>query len=215
MHNFDDKVTYRYICPMDSTAKKIAARIEAARPRTIFFTEDFRDMGQAEAVKSALHRLVQRGIIHRLARGIYVKPAYFELINKEVVPSIEQIARAIARRDKVRMMPSGEYALNLLGLSTQVPVKIIYLTDGSPRTIQIAGRQIIFKRTSPRNLSYRGRISALAVQALKAIGRHHVTRQDKDIILKKLTGEDYHNLKHDIKIAPQWIAEILNQAIKK
>ena len=138
---------------MGNTEKKIKKIIEKAKPKKIFFTEDFRLLGTPVSVKTALHRLVKKKILHRLGRGIYTKPEYSKFMGKEVLPSLEEIAFAIAKRDKVRIIPTGSYALHVLGLSTQIPMNIVYLTDGTPRRIKIGNSDILFRRASPRNFS--------------------------------------------------------------
>ena len=120
---------------------------------------------------------------------------------------------AIAKRDKARILPTGSYALHMLGLTTQIPLKLVYLTDGSPRKITIGKRTIQFKKTTPKNLSLKGSISKLVVQALKEIGKGKMTNDELDKIVSILKKEDSKKLKHDIALAPQWIAEILAKAI--
>jgi len=198
---------------MANTEKEIKKRIEKAKPKTIFFTEDFRFLGTPVSVKTALHRLVKKKVLHRLGRGIYTKPEYSKLMGKEILPSLEEIAAAIAKRDKARIIPTGSYALNVLGLSTQIPLKIVYLTDGTPRRIKIGNSDILFRRSSPKNFSYQGEISTLAIQALKEIGQGNLTAEEEDKLIRILKTEDYNNLKHDIAIAPQWISEILAKAL--
>ncbi len=200
---------------MKNTEKKIADKITNAGKDSIFFTEDFRDYGTAESVKVALHRLVKRNILSSLARGIYAKPEYSKLLNMEVLPGVEKVAKAIARRDKARIIPTGSYALHALGLSTQVPMKIVYLTDATARKIKIRNTEIVFKRTTAKNLSYKSELCMLAVQALKEIGKNQLTEKEKHKVIELLKQEQYKKLKHDIAIAPQWIAEIMVKALPK
>lgn len=179
----------------------------------IFFSEDFKLLNSAGAVKVALHRLVNRGDIKRLARGIFTKPKYNKLVG-EMLPTTETIAQAIAKRDRARILPTGSYAMYVLGLTTQIPLKLVYITDGSPRTIKIGKRTIQFKKTTPKNLALKGEISKLVVQALKEIGNSKVTRDEFDKIKDLLKKEDRKILQHDIALVPQWIAEIMNSSLK-
>lgn len=195
------------------SVEQIIIRLKKQKPLAILFTEDFRDMGTSSAVKVALHRAEKKGHIIRLGKGIYTKPKYSDMLEREVLPSAADVAQAIARRDKCTIVPTGVYAQYALGMSTQMPLNVVYLTDGSPRTIKLSVGSIKFKRTSPRNLSYTGKISSLVVQALRDITAVHVTDEDKHHVVKKLKDEDYHTLKHDIAIAPQWIAEIMALAL--
>jgi len=169
--------------------------------------------GTVGAVKVALHRLAKAKKIHRLARGIYAKPKFSKLLNQDVLPGAEEVAIAIAKRDKARLLPTGAFAQNALGLSDQVPLRIVYLTDGSPRTIKIGNRTIQFKKTTPKNLALKGKVSKLVVQALKDIGKDKATPQELEKIQNLLSKEDKQDLKHDIALAPQWIAEIMAKAL--
>jgi len=196
-----------------STNEKIERKIKKLKAGSILFSEDFRSLGSAGAIKVALHRLRKKGIIQQIAKGIYAKTKYSKLLKQNVLPTTEEVAKAIAKRDKARIIPTGAYAQNILGLSTQVPLKLVYYTDGSPRTIKIGNRTIVFKKTTPKNLALKGKISKLVVQALKDIGKDKATRQELEKIHKLLKQEDKSDLKYDISIAPQWIAELMAKAL--
>jgi len=196
-----------------STEDKIEKKIKRLKQGAIVFTEDFQEYGSPGAVKVALHRINKKGILVSLARGIYAKPKFSKLLNKEVLPGAEEIAKAIAKRDKAKIIPTGVFALNALGLSTQLPLKLVYLTDGSPRKIKIGNQTIYFKKTTPKNLALKGNISKLVVQALKEIGKNIATTQELKKIQNLLLKEDKQDLKHDIAIAPQWIAELMAKAL--
>ena len=198
---------------MLSTEDKIERKIKALKSGTIVFIEDFQEYGNPGAVKVALHRLVKKGILASIARGIYAKPMFSKLLNKDIMPSAEEVAIAIAKRDRARILPTGAYAQNALGLSTQVPLRIVYLTDGSPRKIKIGKRTIQFKKTTPKNLALKGKISKLVVQALKEIGKGKATPHELEKIQHLLLKEDKQDLKHDIALAPQWIAEIMAKTL--
>ena len=200
---------------MENTEKQIIDRIDKAEAQTIFFTEDFRELGTPEAVKVALHRIVKRNILHRLSRGVYAKPEYSKLLNLEIKPGIETIAKAIALRDRAKIIPTGSYALNALGLSTQVQMNFVYLTDGEPRKIKVGKAILKFKRTTPKNLSYKNELCMLVVQAFKEIGNGLVTEAEKEKVITLLKKVEYEELKHDIAIAPQWIAEIMAKALPR
>ncbi|MFK7808178.1 MAG: DUF6088 family protein [Saprospiraceae bacterium] len=186
--------------------------INKRKTGSILFSEDFQELNNSGAVKVALHRLVKRGDLKRLARGIFTKPKYSELVG-DILPTTEAIAVAIAKRDKARILATGSYAMHVLGLTTQIPLKLVYLTDGSPRKITIGKRTIQFKKTSPKNLALKGDISKLVVQALKEIGKDQATKNEINKIQNLLKKEDRKTLKHDITLAPQWIAEIMTKAI--
>ena len=151
-------------------------------------------------------------MIVRVAQGIYVRPKISKLIGA-LVPSAEEVAEAIAKRDRIRTVPTGSYALNALGLSTQVPMNIVLLTDGSPREIRVGKRKIKFKKTTPKNLLAKGKISRLVIQALKEIGNGKVTAQEENKIIELLKKEEVKDLKHDITLAPVWVQKIMIKAL--
>jgi hypothetical protein len=151
-------------------------------------------------------------MISRVSQGVYVRPKESRLIGK-LTPSAEDVAEAIAKRDSIRTIPTGSYALNALGLSTQVPMNIVMLTDGSPRVIKVGKRTIKFKKTTPKNLMATGKISRLVIQALKEIGKGKVTIELEGKILKLLKKEDENFLKQDISLAPVWIQKIMKKAL--
>ena len=190
----------------------ILTKFKKAKRGSLFFTEDFLRFGNSKAIAKALERLVKKGDISRVARGIYARLEKDPILGP-VKPGAEAIAKAIAKRDKARIVPTGVMALNALGLSTQVPMNIVYLTDGAARNINLGKRKVKFKKVSPRNLSAIGNISRLVIQALKEIGKDNITESEKQIILKHLKNEDKYRLEHDIRLAPEWIREIMRQAL--
>jgi hypothetical protein len=168
--------------------------------------------GTSKTIAKALERLVEKQEITRVARGIYARLQTHPELGL-LYPSTEAMAQAIAKRDKARIIPTGSMALNALGLSTQVPMKIVLLTDGSPREIKVGKRTIKFKKTTPKNLSAKGEISKLVIQALKEIGLNNQTPTEEARIIELLKKEDTKNLIHDIKIAPVWIEKIMQKAL--
>jgi hypothetical protein len=195
-----------------SIEDKILAKIKALPEGALLLPADFSDLGSSEAVRLSLFRLKKEGAIVRVAQGIYVRPKISKLIGP-LTPSAEEVAEAIAKRDRIRTVPTGSYALNALGLSTQVPMNIVLLTDGSPREIKIGKRTIKFKKTTPKNLLAKGKKSRLVIQALKEIGNGKVTAEEAQKIVELLKEEDEKDLKHDIPLAPVWIQKIMNKAL--
>ena len=198
---------------MESIDDKVIKKIKKARGGSVFLIDDFLQFGTAKAVGKVLERLVEAGEISRVSRGIYARLKQHPIFG-ELLPSAEDIAKAIAKKDKARIIPTGVLALNALGLSTQVPLNLVYLTDGSARTIKIRKRTVKFKKTSPRNLAAIGPVSSLVIQALKEIGKDKVTEKEMGIILQHLKSEDSYRLAHDIKLAPEWIRIIMRKALK-
>ena len=197
---------------MQSVDDKVIAKIKKAKRGSLFFTEDFLSFGSAKAVAKALERMVEKEEVFRVARGIYARLEKDPILGL-LKPSTEAIAQAIAKRDKARIVPTGILALNALGLSTQVPMNVVYLTDGAARKIDLGKRKILFKKSAPKNLSAIGKISSLVIQALKEIGKDKCTENEIQIILKQLTKEEPYRLEHDIRLAPEWIRVIMRQAI--
>lgn len=190
---------------------QILTKFGKARRGSLFFTEDFLRFGNSKAVSKVLERLVAKEEITRVARGVYTRQEIDPILGP-VMPGAESIAKAIAKRDKARIVPTGTLALNALGLSTQVPMNVVYLTDGAARKINLGKRRIIFKKASPKNLAAIGEISGLVIQALKEIGKDNVTKEEIEIILNHLKNEDKYRLEHDIRLAPEWIRKIMRQA---
>ena len=195
-----------------SIEEKIVNRIKAFPKGELFLLADFCDLGSSEAVRLSLFRLERAGLLMRVAQGIYVRPKESSLIGL-LTPSAEEVAVAIATRDKIRTVPTGNYALNALGLSTQIPMNIVLLTDGSPREIKVGNRTIKFKKTTPKNLLAKGKISRLVIQALKEIGNGKVTLGEEQKIINLLRKEEINDLKHDIALAPVWIQKIMKRAL--
>jgi hypothetical protein len=198
---------------VQSIENKVEITIKAKPRGTLILAEDFMHFGSSEAIRKALERLEDKKVIVRVAHGIYVRPKISKLLGP-LKPSAEEVAEAIAKRDRLRIIPSGSYALNALGLSTQVPMNIVLLTDGSPRIIKVGRQKIKFKRATPKTLLAKGKISRLVIQALKEIGNGKLREDEERKILDFLQKENEKDLKHDIALAPVWIQKIMNKALE-
>lgn len=198
----------------ESVEIQILEKVKKARRGTLFFNENFIAKGNADTVRKALERLVKAGDLIRIATGIYVRPEIDPVIGA-VTPGIDEIAKAIAKRDKARIVPTGVYALNRLGLSTQVPLNVVYLTDGAARKVKIGKRAITFKRTTPKNLAAVGEISKLVIQALRAIGKDNVTPEETEKIQELLRKENPVHLQLDYRVAPEWIRRIMQPVLSQ
>jgi hypothetical protein len=197
---------------MQSVEKQIEKSIKSKPKGSLILPDDYLNLGSSDAIRKALDRLENKQVILRVAQGIYVRPKISKLIGP-LIPTAEEVAEAIAKRDRIRTVPTGSYALNALGLSTQVPMNIVLLTDGSPREIRVGKRKIKFKKTTPKNLLAKGKISRLVIQALKEIGNGKVTMEEELKIVDLLKKEDEKDLKHDIALAPVWIQKIMRKAL--
>lgn len=197
---------------MQSIEKQIEKSIKSKPKGTLLSPDDYLSYGSSDAIRKAMDRLENKQVIVRVAQGIYVRPKLSNLIGL-LIPTVEEVAEAIAKRDRIRTVPTGSYALNALGLSTQVPMNIVLLTDGSPREIRVGKRKIKFKKTTPKNLMAKGKISRLVIQALKEIGNGKVTAEEENKIMDLLKKEDLKDLKHDIALAPVWVQKIMTKAL--
>ena len=178
---------------MQSIHSQLEDKILSLKKGAIVFVSDFAEFGTAENVKKVLLRLEKKQLLVRLAHGIYLYPK----IDKELgilYPSTESIAEAIAKRDKTRIIPTGIYALQQLGISTQIPMNVIYLTDGAPRKIKVGKRTITFKKTAPKNLAIKNKVLSNIVQGLKELGKENITdeiRQKINQALQKVPVNQY------------------------
>ena len=197
-----------------SIDNKIRNRIYGHGKGWVFTPVHFSDLGSRDAVASALKRYRQSGLIRQLARGLHDYPATDPELGT-LAPPPDVLAKALAGRDAVRLQPSGAYAANLLGLSTQIPMKIVYLTDGRSRTVEIGKKQIILKQTTPRNMATAGKISGLVIQALRHLGQPHVDDEVIARLDRRLNADDRKQLLKDVRFAPGWIADIMRLLGKK
>ena len=193
-----------------SIHQEIEEKIQSLPEGDIFFPAEFRMLGNDDAIKMALSRLVKVGAAERISHGIYYKPKHHKLLGS-IKPSLEMIANAIAKRDHVIIKPTGISALNKLGLSQQVPTKHVYITNGQPRKYKIGGNEIHFKSASPKKLALSGPISSLVILAMDELGPNVFIEKFASKIKELLKKEETEILENDMKLASSWIArELLN-----
>ncbi|MDE5550367.1 MAG: hypothetical protein K2I99_03285 [Bacteroidaceae bacterium] len=188
--------------------------VEQAKAGTILTPDDFTTCGTPDAVRSGLSRLCRNGKLNRFAKGIYYIPLYDKWDGRLREPSLDAIAQKIAQRDNARIIPTGAYALNKLGLSTQVPANIIYITDGSARQIKFGeGKSITFHHSNDLgNFAYQSQLMQLAVLAMREIGEKTITETQKGIIKNMITEHvSEQEFNHDIGLAPTWIKKVLQR----
>lgn len=189
---------------------RIFAAIMDRGPGSVFVPVDFLAIGSREAVDVALHRLARKGAIRRLARGLYDLPRNHEILGL-LVPSPEAIASALAGRDRTRIQPAGAYAANALGLTDQVPAKMVFLTDGNVRTVKIGTMTIQLRHTTPKNMEAAGRLSGMLIQAFRELGQQHVTPQRLEHLKRTLPVEERRKLLMDLRLAPTWMHPIFRE----
>lgn len=195
---------------MQSIVARIKERIYTRGKGFVFTKGHFLDLGNRIAVAKALERLADSGVIRRLARGLYDYPDKHPVLG-DLPPNYQKIAQALAGRDNLKIQPSGAYAANLLGLTEQVPAKIVFLTDGSNRIVQVKNQQIVLKRTTPKNMATAGKISGVVIQALRYLGKDHIDDKAISVLKKRLTDDDKQQLLRDFRYAPAWIGLIFKQ----
>ena len=200
---------------MQSIDDKILINVKKRGRGTIFFAQDMLQYGQRLSVLKALERMAAAGTILRVARGIYCYPKIDKQLGLGALyPSLDEIAQAVAKRDKARIAPTGAYALNILGLSTQVQMNVVYLTDGTARRLTIGnGKGILFKHTAPKNLAFRSRTAMYITFALKELGQEGVTQEHIDRIRELFKAEKKENILADAALIPSWIMKILRNAV--
>ncbi len=209
---------------MQSIQNKILARIRGKGRACAFSSKDFLDLGNRNSVDKALSRLCTQGIIRRVSTGIYDFPRKDEELGGKLSPDIHQVAHAIARKNGVRIQPSGAQAANLLGISTQVPAQVVYLTNGKSRTVNVANRTLIFKRVEPREMQPGSDIGFLVTQALRYMGRDQVGKNVIDYspsysclvaIRRQLSDSDRKKLLKEAQYLEDWIWEAARRIATK
>lgn len=193
-----------------SIDSQILVAIQGKGRGSVFVPADFLDLGSREAVDVVLHRLIRKGTIRRLARGVYDFPREHPVLGL-LSPSAEDVARAMAGRDCTRLQPAGAYAANALGLSEQVPAKAVFLTDGPTRTVKIGPTTIQLRRTTAKNMAAAGRLSGLLIQALRELGKEHMTPERREHLRRTLPADKRRDLIKDLRLAPVWMHPIFRE----
>lgn len=179
---------------------------------SVLTADNFADIANRASIDLVLSRLAKRGTIRRIARGLYLYPMAGPN-TREAAPPVQSVASAIAKAGRMRLQPSGAYAANLLGLSEQVPMKVVFLTDGGSRRILVGRREIIFRRSTPRNMAAAGRLGGLVVQALRYLGPEAVD----GMLLRRLRAavpkEARQKVLKDALSAPAWIRKVVRDSL--
>lgn len=199
---------------MKNTHNTIERQISRKKPGDIIFTSDFRGLGTDTAIKQALSRLTKSGQIRRMAHGIYYIPK-LDAVLGELSPSADDVVQTLALREKIRVKPAGAYALHKLGLTTQVPTKRVYITDGSPRRFMLGKLQIKFKPTTPKRLMRQGKISSLVIQALEELGADNLDETTKQKVRDLLLKEDPKKMKHDLQLSSIKVSNAILRLLKE
>lgn len=194
----------------NSVDNRLLGRVKAKGTGWVFTPADFLDLGSRTAVGLALMRHARAGTIRKVARGLYDYPIHHPRFGT-IPPSVDSIANALKGRDDFRLQASGAHAANVLGLSTQVPVRMVLLTDSRSRKVKLGKREIVLKNASSRQMATAGRISGTVIQALRWIGKRHVDDRMIASLRRRLSASDKQQLLKDLHYAPAWIAEIMRK----
>lgn len=194
----------------ESVGNRILRRISRSKNGTVFTANDFLDVGSRQAIDVALHRLTSRKALRRVTRGLYERPQEHPELGR-LSPNIASVARALAGKGQLRLLPSGAYAANLLGLSEHVPAKVVFLTDGPSRTVKIGRQEIHLRHTTPRNLAAAERLTGLLVQAFRHLRRENVTAKRIAHLKRTLPASERRRLLRDLPLAPAWMHHLLRE----
>lgn len=193
---------------------QIRGNIERAEAGSVFVSTDFTDITDKKTVNMGLIRLADEGLIKKILFGVYYKPEFSELLGETVTPSPNKVAHALARNFGWTIVPCGDTALNLLGLSTQVPSQWVYVSDGAYKEYTFDNTTIKFKRTTNKEISKVSYKTALTIQALKALGKENITEQVISRLKKILTDEEKEKMLAESKSATSWVLELIKVICK-
>ncbi len=200
---------------MQSVQDKVAERLRRKGTGWVFSKTDFAGLGSDGAIRLALVRLEQRGTIRRILRGLYDYPRFSQLLGQRMGPDLDEVAQAIARKYGWRIQPSENTALNLLGLSTQVPTQAVYRSDGPPKAYDVDGRSVVFKKRALKESGFRYRESEQVVQALKALGQARVDAGVHRRLGSAIPASMWPKIVQDTKTAPGWIRDVIRNIQKE
>jgi len=196
---------------MQSIEDKIVSRIYGKGRSWVFSQKDFSQLGRRESIDISLHRLVKKGTIRRVIRGLYEYPKYSSLLKKELSPDIDQVARALARKFGWNIQPSGPAALNLMGVSMQVPGRYGYLSSGPDRSYKIDKTALQFQHAVLKEASFKLPESALIVQGLRSLGKGGITHEFIAGIRKWLDPSLRTKVLKDTKTVTDWIYKAVRE----
>jgi hypothetical protein len=200
---------------MQTMRDQVVARIERLGSGKAFSAKDFLDIASRGTIDMALSSLTRTGTIRRIRRGLYDMPKVNPALGGKLSPDIDEAARAIARRQRWKIVPDGAWAANLLGLSTQVPSKIIYLTDGPSNEVPIGRRTIYFKHSRPKAMAGPEGKSALVVQALRHLGKERVGPREIEKLRAGMSPAEMRNLVKATRFGVDWIYQVANTIAEK
>lgn len=200
---------------MQTINNKILSRIYGRGRGWAFFANEFASEFDRKQIDNALSDLAKEGKVRRVCRGMYDYPKYSELLGQQLSPDHEQVAQAFGRKFNWRILPSGDAALNLLGLSTQISGKFVYLSDGPNRKYEILNYNLEFQNTALKEIGFKQRESGVIVQALKALGKERITLEIIAKIRKQVEPEKYAKIRKETRIVTGWIYEAIKEICRE
>ena len=200
---------------MQTMRDQIVGRIERLGEGKAFSAKDFLDVASRGTIDMALASLTRSGTIRRVRRGLYDMPKVNPALGGKLSPDIDEAAQAIARKQRWKIVPEGAWAANLLGLSTQVPSKIVYLTDGPNNEVPIGRRSIYFRHARPKAMAGLEGKFALVVQALRHLGKDAVGPREIAMLRARLSPAEKRKLVKDTRFGVDWIYEVAKRIAEK
>lgn len=191
--------------------RKARELVDAAEDGTIFVTSDFADIADATAVRQCLKRLTESGQLRRIRKGIYEKPRFSNLLNEYVAVDPEAVANAMARNYHWTIAPSGETALNLLGLSTQVPAIWSFISDGPYKTVELDNTKLEFRHRTNREITGLSYKTRLVIQALKTLGEDNITSDTIAALSNRLTKEEKKTMLKEATESTDWVYDTIRK----
>lgn len=199
---------------MRTVAEKVLDDIGQHEAGWCFSQKDFMGLAGRDALDQSFSRLVKEGEIRRIARGLYDVPRYSELLKTTLSPISDQIAKAIARKHGWRIQPTGAGAANLLNLSTQVPMKIAYKSDGPTKMMNVGSSTIYFKKTAPKDMAS-NELSGLVINALKYLGKESVTPEIISKLRAHFSESQKEQLWADARFGTDWVFEVIQKICQR
>ena len=196
---------------MSSYTEKISDKINGFDSNKVFFANDFLDIASYETARKTLNRMVKEGKIKRVIDGFYYNPRYSELIGEYEAVSIHELALAIARKYNWNIAPCSSTALNLIGLSTQVPTHYKYISSGRYKKYTIGDTVLEFKKVNPGEIANMSLKTATVIQAIKSLGKENINSEVVRKIREYLTEEEISDLMDEAKSVPSWIYEVIRE----
>lgn len=199
---------------METIENKILTSLKKCGRGTVFFPDRFASYSTSDNIRKALEILNSKGTIIRVARGIYCYPKIDKVLGLgEILPSVDDVVNAIAKRDHIKVVPTGIHAQNIIGLSTQIPMNYVFLTNGYAKNLTVLGGiKVRFKQTSAKNISFQNKLAMLITYALKDYGQSNVTAEQIAHIQKLLRQEPKDGVFRDLSLMPVWIRNIVLKA---